>query len=481
MARADRFEGRSPAEWVTDIEILIGSGETDRAEAVLAHLCAIELEGARKLSLQPAPWYFDKLAALLNGRGDRHGAIAILERYIRLAENPGYLADELDRLRGDDPRPFRWSGDQLAIDDERFRTGNGTFYRPLPMAAAGNVRFVFVGGPMHYVDRRGDHACVSGSDISGAEDERTAEEVGRIASMTDSDLWIDAAVRVIDRVLRTALRTGESDPWCLSVSFVTGVLRDSVRDIMGRPPAKVKDGPPKLQKPARGRWLYFRRPTLFVFDWTGASAGGGVKSSRLFEIQDPPTIAAWIWPDRSDLVLHAFCHTLTLAGSRALTLVLPDTPALRHFARRYNRRESMNHVQRTLLENQLYFSLSPPSQRGTVCYGRFRPTLVIDIDGQEVDGDLLSVSLDYLEKNYELQISPWDLLHDPLMREVVSADLQNLVAQRAHTKDWTTDELEKLERMREWYGRYRAGQGIENDLLYRTHVPKPLIPLLRER
>lgn len=280
MSGPEKFEGRLPSEWVTDIEILIGSGETARAEAILLHLCAIEVDQAANSSESPAPWYFDKLAALINGRGDRASAIAILERYVGLAKEPGYLGDELARLRAGETRPFKWTEEQLAVDDERFRTQNGTFYRPLPVPATGNVRFVFVGGPMHYVDRRGDHACVSGSDIEGTEDEKTAEEVARVASMTDSEQWIDSAVRLIDRLLKGAQRTGDDDAWCLSVSFVTGGIRDSVRAVLGRPPVRVQDGPPRLAKPARGRWLYFRE---------GRPSSGSIGPARTSITDSDPT------------------------------------------------------------------------------------------------------------------------------------------------------------------------------------------------
>jgi hypothetical protein len=71
-------------------------------------------------------------------------------------------------------------------------------------------------------------------------------------------------------------------------------------------------------------------------------------------VEQVPAVCIWGWPDRSDLCLQAFLDTIAAAASEPVTVILPDVPAYRSFARRYARKEHMDQVARALLEEKLY-------------------------------------------------------------------------------------------------------------------------------
>jgi hypothetical protein len=179
-----------------------------------------------------------------------------------------------------------------------------------------------------------------------------------------------------------------------------------------------------------------------------------------------------MWPDRSDLLLHALCDAISTTTDRPTTIVLPDTPMLRDFARRYSRRQYMTRIRRTLLENTMDFATERPNRRGTACYLRARPALVVDSDGTEVDGDELAAAAEYLDANFNLRISPFDLIRDPLMSAQLRSRVQNVRSVRQRESEWTAEESVTLKKMREWYGRYF--DEAEDAALFREHCPRPL-------
>ena len=262
-----------------------------------------------------------------------------------------------------------------------------------------------------------------------------------MSTLSESPEWATAAISVTNQLLALARRQGEQTAWAYSVGYVTGFFRLIVSETTGRPCATQHD--PVIDKPVGSRWQHGGGPLGFVVH---------LAKGQQYPVVDPPHVAVWRWPDRSDLFLHAFCDVLSKHGTVPLTVVLPDIPTLRDFARRYNAKKTMTHIQRALLEDLIDFG-GAPNARGTVCYARFRPTLVVDADGLEIDGDELTLALEYLDSHYELQLSPWGLLRDPLMRAHLGQRLDEVRARWAAQVRWTPEELGNLQDISDWYGR----------------------------
>ena len=129
----------------------------------------------------------------------------------------------------------------------------------------------------------------------------------------------------------------------------------------------------------------------------------------------------WGWPDRSDLCLQAFVDTVAVGTADPVTVILPDVPAFRDFARRYVRGERMDKIERTLIEEYLYrCPRNMVNKRGTVLSAEFAPRLVVHADGTEDDGTVLASALAYLDAHHTLRLSVWDVLGDALLREVAT-------------------------------------------------------------
>ncbi len=343
-----------------DIDILIGAGDVTLARSSLVEACA-----AARTEQAAEPWCFRTLAHFYAAEGRRDEAIAGLERYVGLrphrfaAEVSGYegeLAAELDTLR---------SGGEIADGflrrlqprPENERVSEGALFRALPERPRGNVRFVLIGGPMHYVDRRGEFSCVSSNAIQATDlSPVLAEESGRAITIVESRQWDVAAIGITHRLLETAQRTGHSGAWTYSVGYTTGAFRDAVKAVVARAPTRAKPGSRALRKPGRGRWLYDRDPALLMINC--------LRGNTLYTIDVPPAVVLWRWPDRSDPMLQAFCDTFASTSSEPLTVVLPDTPGLRDFAVRYVARDGMNNTDRTLLESMLHFATGCPTNAG---------------------------------------------------------------------------------------------------------------------
>ena len=408
-----------------DIRLLMGSGEIKLARDLLYEVCS---------KPEPSPWACETLAEMLAAEGNLPSAIDMLTQYTK------YIRSS---------RPYTWRDEIRAVEDVigRLREGesmrpwlhwavppegnnDGSFWLPRPNLPKGNVVFVMIGGPMYFTDLRGEHACFSGQNVDGDAAVELAESVARLNSLVESKAWIQTAVSTANRIQRLAQRSYAKDAWVYSIGYVTGWFRDIVKDVIGRPPTKVrKDG--LLDRPVSSRWLYDRDPLQFVAQ--------SIRSNGVMDIRATPSVALWRYPDRSDQSIQAFCDTLTGDGSVPLVVLLPDVPACRDFARRYNGRQRMTRVARTFIEDVTVFA-QPPSDRGHECYGRYDPTLLLMPDSTEIDGDYLSLALEYLERNYQLRLSPWDLIQDPLMRTHLDDGLPALRAKRESERPWTEEE-----------------------------------------
>jgi hypothetical protein len=442
-----------------DINLLIGSGETRLAEQLLRRVCT-----------RPLPFLTAcaALADVLAAKGDQPGAISLLSQYIEyvrstrpqdMEEQIQLVASAIDRIQNA-VYPGGTRGKSLL--DESRRTNDGTFWRPLPRPARGNVTFVFVGGQMHYVDLRGEHECASFAEIDGGGASQLSENVARLNILVDSASWVRTAVLTSHRLLGALQRGGIDDAWGYAVGYTSGWFRDCVKDVAGRLPVKATTAG-LLDKPGRGRWLHDRDPLLFVLHCS--------RGYPAIDVRSTPTVAIWRWPDRSDLALQAFCDVLSSSGASPLAVVLPDIPALRDFARRYNRQDPMTNVMRTLIESQTLFA-EAPGDRGDDCFGRYYPTLVLSPDGAETDGDQLVLALDYVDEHYQLRVSPWDLLQDRLLRTHLSAGLPALRARREAEAQWSADEMRRCAEKVERYAQKTPGSDITE--LLRGHIPEAI-------
>ncbi|WP_445183557.1 tetratricopeptide repeat protein [Pseudonocardia sp. Cha107L01] len=197
---------------VADVSVLIGSGELTAAESVLVGWCAEEESSRSRHSW--VQWPFTALFRIYEARGDLSAAAAVLSRYRacdRFAADDvlvGLLEEGLAQAHAPAERRgpiFPWSGDHDVLSDalwngDQFHDA-GTFFRPLSRPAAGGARFVLVGGPMCYIDRRGEHSCITGDPVEGPEAVRLAEDTGRVFALTESPTWTAAVVGLGHRLL----------------------------------------------------------------------------------------------------------------------------------------------------------------------------------------------------------------------------------------------------------------------------------------
>ena len=125
-------------------------------------------------------WTYGEEVQSLIGTGYLALAEAALTRLTRPPE-PGLLISQLAQLYGqtarfDEARAVTVAtygeqnssyGHLLQPRDLRTITSGPVFYEPLASLPRGNVRFVLVGGPMEFADRRGEHRCTTGEAPDG--------------------------------------------------------------------------------------------------------------------------------------------------------------------------------------------------------------------------------------------------------------------------------------------------------------------------
>ena len=139
-------------------------------------------------------------------------------------------------------------------------------------------------------------------------------------------------------------------------------------------------------------------------------------------VEAAPAVCIWGWPDRSDLCLQAFLDTVAVGAPEPVTVLLPDVPAIRGFARRYVRGEHMEKTSRALLEESFYrFPGGGFGSRGDVVSAEFAPRLIVHPDGTEDDGLVLTSALAYLDARHTIRLSVWDVLGDALLRDAATA------------------------------------------------------------
>ena len=289
-------------------------------------------------------------------------------------------------------------------------------YRPLATLPRGNVRFVLTGGPMGYLDLRGQHDCVSGDVLAGGAEENFAESVARVNAMVNRSPWIQAAAEVGQAILASRAR-GDADgrPYGLTASWITSSYRDALKAVTGRPPTKIADDASSIGAAGKSGWSYAHGADRYAYN-------ADANFSRI-TVEQVPAVCIWGWPDRSDLCLQAFLDTIAAAASEPVTVILPDVPAYRSFARRYARKEHMDQVTRALLEEKLYRPIDgfDYNARAYVFSAEFAPRLIVHPDGTEDDGSVLAGALAYLGAHHGLRLSVWDILGDTLLRAAATA------------------------------------------------------------
>jgi hypothetical protein len=502
-ARA-RSDGEQYARAMRDIDILFGAGDTALARSALRSFlvesCAERLESKDEGLLG----FFDfrSLAYLLAVDGEPEAAANLIEQFkktfgadypggyqppsglsdrdARVEDPRGELFRDLERLRAGTFHVPEWFLKRLTPWPEELRVPEGAMFGALPDAAAGNVRFVFVGGPMHYLDPRGEFECASSEPIGSGPWPSVAEDCGRVAAMVESRQWTQAAVLVTHRLLESAQRLGQHSAWTYSIGTSGRSFRDDVEALTARAPTRARPWGPGsvgLRKPGRGRWLYefseretkgnpVHRPSLFAIHC--------LRGDSVLNVT-PPTVALWRWPDRSDMMLQAFCDTLSPPEAQPVAVVLPDTPGLYDFALRYSSKLEMTKVERTLRENVSHFGGRDGHAASAVCYARFGISRVIEPDGEELDGELVSAALDFLEANYQVRIAPWNLVKDPLLRDQLAPQVQAL--RRSRAAPWTDAERLDLEKERDRFRHYWESSEelpqVRLDL-FSVHRPRPV-------
>lgn len=357
--------GRGEQDYYEEIRSLIGTGYLALAEAALTKLC--------------------RQTRVMNFEG------LLVEIYGQTARDGGGQA-------GSGPR------------DVRTITSQPVFYEPLRSLPRGDVCFILVGGPMEYVDRRGEHGCISGEEPYGDADTGNAESVARMSAMVDGGPWMQAATETGQAIITSLERAGNaSGVHGHLIGYMTSPFRAIVKQLTGSLPGKVAEDTWNLAPAGKPRWSYQREADRYIFN---ANAG-----FTLMTVETVPAVCIWAWPDRSDGCLQAFLDTLAAQGPGPVFAILPDVPAYRDFARRYVRREQMVKSGRALIEDLLY--RYPPgmiNKRGCVLSAEFAPRLVIYPDGDEDDGAVLAGAIAYLDAHHTLRLSVWDVLRDELLR-----------------------------------------------------------------
>ena len=136
---------------------------------------------SRWIDVAREPWtYAEELQSLVGT-----GYLALAEAALKHADtdrlspafsspccSAGIRPDGPDRRRACCPRRRLWRGQQFRRPGDPaprhpHLTSGPDFYEPLGSLPRGNVRFVLVGGPMEYVDRRGEHSVHQRRGASG--------------------------------------------------------------------------------------------------------------------------------------------------------------------------------------------------------------------------------------------------------------------------------------------------------------------------
>lgn len=233
--------------------------------------------------------------------------------------------------------------------------------------------------------------------------------------MVDGAAWMRAAVQTGQGVMASLMRAGaKSRPYGHLVSYVTAPFRDVVKEITGARPAKVAEDAWRIGPAGKSRWSYQHNAERYI-----CNAGAGF---TLMAVDAAPAVCVWGWPDRSDLCLQAFVDTVAKGTPDPVTVILPDVPALRDFARRYARGSRMENIGLAAVEGFLYgLGGGMVNKRGSVLSAEFAPRLIVHPDGGEDDGAVLASALAYLDASHALRLSVWDVLSDPLLREVATS------------------------------------------------------------
>jgi hypothetical protein len=272
----------------------------------------------------------------------------LLARVYGQTAREGQALDEIDAFayRLSDRERDGARAHLLARRDIRTIVAGSAFYEPLTSLPRGNVRFVLIGGPMEYVDRRGVHVCVTGEDPSGGAEAGRAESVARMNAMVDGVPWMRAAAETGQAILKSLSRAGAVPGlYGHQLSYVTSPFRQIVK-LTGSLPKKAAEDAWALAPPGKSGWSYQREAAHYLFN-----AADGF---RYLLVQAAPAVCIWGWPDRSDGCLQAFLDTVAGDAADPVTVILPDVPAFRDFARRYVRMEPMASYGRTLIEDHLY-------------------------------------------------------------------------------------------------------------------------------
>ncbi|MFD4986495.1 hypothetical protein [Streptomyces sp. NPDC058374] len=411
---------------IANATVLVGAGEPQAAMPWLHRWW----EESSKDGLAPAPGCVDLLASAYAMEGDFASVRRVVDDYFAAANAQHQRGGPEPRLS---EQTLTLTEDPPKVDPSLLNTG--AMFRPLPHPASGGAHFLLVGGPVHYLDVRDEYACDSSDEIAGEPTNRLAENFARTAALTEDTRWLRLAVDVTAKILDQAVRNGDDSAWALSLGYANGQFRDQVRAVVGRVPTKIRAGAGTLAKPARSRWLYDRESTAYMAQQLSATPP--------FQTVDAPRVAIWRWPGVSDSFLQAWCDTIASAATTEPLVVLPDTPAMRSFARRYVRREYMTKVARIQAENKLHFTVGHVP-RSTSVYHRPAATLLITSDGTEVDGDLYLAALQYLDTHYQLRVDALTLLADPLMSTQLPPLAGELRTTREQSAVWTEEERQRL-------------------------------------
>ena len=145
------------------------------------------------------------------------------------------------------------------LRDLRTITAGPAFYEPSSTPPRGNVRFVLVGGPMEYVDRRGEHSCITGESPDGGGAAELGESVARMNAMVDGAPWMQAAAEVGQAILSSLTRAGvDPRPYGHMISWVTSSFRDVVKALTGARPKKVAEDVWSIGPVGKSGWSYQR-------------------------------------------------------------------------------------------------------------------------------------------------------------------------------------------------------------------------------
>lgn len=378
------------------------SSEPDRYRSLMGPVPDVVLDGSREPST-----YLPEIYSLMGA-----GYLALAEAALTKLCEPDYplFSYLLAQVLGQTARAQE--AGMPGPRDIRTITSGPSFYEPLPSLPRGNVCFVLVGGPMEYVDLRGEHSCVSGVPPQGGAATELAESVARMSAMVDGELWMQAAIETGQAII-ASLSRARMVPRLYGhlICYMTTPFRQIVKALTGSAPKKVAEDAWSIGPVGKSRWSYQREAAHYLFN---ASAG-----FNFMAVEAAPAVCIWGWPDRSDGCLQAFLDTVTVGAPEPVTAILPDVPAYRDFARRYVRGQRMANSERTLIEDGMYYSAT--NRRGCVLAAEFAPRLVIHPDGKEDDSAQLTGAMAYLDAHHTLRLSVWDVLRDGLLREAAMA------------------------------------------------------------